>query len=110
MSMSETDLQNIVLAPMLTSVLFVLCYLWCRGVRGGRSLTSVQWKMISYACSFSLVMVYAMLFQDKLASFLHWEQAWIGAIGIWALLLAFLAWHQCKARHSDAGTEKNDGC
>jgi hypothetical protein len=106
--MSETDLQNIVLAPILTSVLFVLCYLWCRGVRGGRSLTSVQWKMILYACSFSLVMVYAILFQGKLAYFFHWEQAWIAAIGIWGLLLAFLAWHQYKTDRANTGTERSD--
>jgi len=103
--MSDTVLQNIIFAPTLTLIFGLICYWRLRALRRGRPLTPFLRVLMICLCLFAVGAVYAILFQDGLATLLHWKGAWLAAILGWAVVLALFTWRQSlngSAAH-DAG-------
>ena len=73
----KIDVAGIVFVPIGTLTVFLVGYMWCRAVRGGRPLTRVQKTMIMYTCLFCFGMGYAIILQRELAFLLHWKEAWV---------------------------------
>lgn len=86
------DWTAIAAIPVLVLILFVVIYLWSRGVRRGKPLLPIQKSMIAYACLFSLGMGYIIVFKDQLTALFGWGNAWIATIVLWAVILAAFAW------------------
>jgi hypothetical protein len=78
--------------PILALVVLVLGYVRCREIRGGRPLSSFQRKLLFYAPISCLGMGYSIMFQDELAVFFHWRDAWIAAMILWGAVTAAVAW------------------
>src|SRR5215467_4657073 len=92
--MSDRVLQDVVFAPILTLIFGFICYWRFRALRRGRPLTPFLRVLMICLCLFALGMAYAILFQDGLATLLHWKGAWLAAILGWAVVLALFAWRQ----------------
>jgi hypothetical protein len=105
--MSDNTLFNILAPPVLSLVFSGICYLWARTTRRGKPLTSLQRRMVFYATIFALGMVYLILFQDNLAAFLRWKEAWIAGIVLWGVLVAIVAW-QLSRVHRSSDVPSND--
>jgi hypothetical protein len=86
------DWTAIAAIPVLVLILFVVIYLWSRGIRRGKPLLPIQKSMITYACLFSLGMGYAIVFKSQLAALFGWRNAWIAVIVLLAVILAAFAW------------------
>jgi len=101
----KNDVSDLFAAPILALLFSGIGYLWARTSRRGKPLTRLQRRMILYATTFILGAAYAILFQEGLGVFLHWREAWIAAIILWAALLAVIAWRGAN-RASDTPSEE----
>jgi hypothetical protein len=90
----NVDVVGVFFVPILTLILAVICYAYARAIRRGQPLTTVQKRMIIYACAFCFGMGYAMIFKDQLAAALRWDDAWVPLTVLWGLLLATFAWYR----------------
>jgi formate/nitrite transporter FocA (FNT family) len=102
--MSDKDVVKIFAPPVLTFLFLGICYLWARAARRGKPLTHLQRGMILYATAFAFGMTYVILFQDNLAAYLHWKDAWIATIVLWGIVLAILAWRRRRVVRPDNAT------
>jgi hypothetical protein len=83
--------------PILTAMFVGICYLWARSVRRGKPVTQLQRAMILYATVFVFGAAYVILFQNRIAAFIHWENAWIAALMVWGAFLALIAWRRYRS-------------
>jgi hypothetical protein len=83
---------DLLVPPVLTLIGSVLGYLWCRTVRRGKPVSSIQRNMLFYFAVFILGMTYAMALHGQIAALLHWQNAWVAAILVWSALLSAIAW------------------
>lgn len=90
--MTGSTLQDLLMPPVLSMIVALICYGHGRALQGGRPLTPFMRSLTAFACLFALGMGYAIVFRTRLTRWLDWEQAWVAATLAWALTLSLFAW------------------
>lgn len=104
--MIDDPLGQLVAPPLGGLIWLFLGWTWCRTVRAGKPLTSVQKKMLAYGFLFVVVMGYLMGWNDQLASAVGFpgRMLWIPLTVAWGIVLAFFAWRKYRREQASSGT------
>jgi hypothetical protein len=100
MQMIFENLDRIIGPPIFSMIYLLIGYSYMRMVRRGLALSQFQRGLLLYAGLFTLGLGYAIAWRQQLAELLRWEQAWIGLVIIWGVLLGLKAWSKRRHRSS----------
>jgi hypothetical protein len=104
MQINNDLIENVIATPILTIILFVVCYSHLRAIRRGKPLTNLQKQMLTWTCIFCFGAGYSIVFKDFLSRISHWGGAWLLTTAIWAALVTSGFWF--KKAHAAARYEK----
>jgi hypothetical protein len=99
----DNDLFGQILFPPLGGLIWLfLSWGWCRTVRGGGPLTTVQKRIMLFGFLFVVGMVYLMAWNDQLSAGagLPGRLVWIPSSIAWGVILGVIAWEKYRKEAS----------
>lgn len=105
MQITSDFFGQILLPPLGGLVWLVLSWSWCRTVRAGKPLTSVQKHMMASGFLFIVVMVYLMAWNRQLGATIGFpgRLVWVPLTIAWGVVLGVFAWRKYRREQASSG-------